>query len=381
MMPAKTWTLTDVDAGIFEADWKTELTDDVIIEKRTLQGGRQHGVDSVKVTSDTFSFEVLPTRGMNIWKMWAGNFEYGWKSPTKGPVHPSLVPLMEPSGLGWLDGFDEVFARCGLESNGAPEFDAEGKLVHPLHGKIANTPARKVSVEVDADCVKIIGVTEEARFHFMKLRLTSTITWKMGTTSLEIDDEVENLSAQDADIQMLYHINFGVPLLDGGSQVVAPIKTVVPRNDHSASSIEEWQNYSAPTIGFEEQVYFLELAGDDRGNSQTVLKNADESKGVAIRFNVNELPCFSLWKNTAGAEDGYVTGLEPATNFPNPKSFEKQKGRVVHIPGRGKHSFSVGIDCLDSPAKVSKAVADVKKLEPADATLNEHPLKHWCDGA
>ena len=124
------------------------------------------------------------------------------------------------------------------------------------------------------DIVKIVGVTEEARFHFMKLRLTSTITWKVGTTSLEIEDEVENLSAQDADIQMLYHINFGVPLLDGGSQVVAPIKSVVPRNDHAASSIEKWQDYSAPTIGFEEQVYFLELAGDDCGNSQAVLKNA-----------------------------------------------------------------------------------------------------------
>ena len=109
----------------------------------------------------------------------------------------------------------------------------------------------------------------------MNLRLTSTITWKMRTISLEIVDEVENLSAQDADIQMLYHINFGGPLLDGGSQVAAPIKTVVPRNDHAASSIEEWQNYSAPPIGFEDQVYLLELAGDDRGNSQTVLRNAE----------------------------------------------------------------------------------------------------------
>lgn len=380
-MPATKWTLTDVDAGIFEANWKTEISGGVSIEKRVLQGGKQQGVDSIKVSSDTFSFEVLPTRGMNIWKMWTGDFEYGWKSPTKGPVHPSFVPLMEPSGLGWLDGFDEVFARCGLESNGAPEFDEDGRLAHPLHGKISNTPARNVTIETDGDLIKIMGVVEEARFHFMKLRMTSTITWKIGSTSLQIDDEIENLSANDAEVQMLYHINFGEPLLDAGSKFAAPIKKVVPRNDHAASSISNWQEYLSPTIGYEEQVYFLELAGDAEGNTQAVLKNSNESKGVAIRSNVKQLPYFSVWKNTTSSEDGYVTGLEPSTNFPNPKSFEKAKGRVVHILGLGKHTFSVGIDCLNSSDKVSAAVAETKKLEPAETNVFDQPQKEWCQGA
>ena len=380
-MPATKWTLTDVDAGIFETSWKTKLSDGVTIEKRVLQGGKQQGVDSIKVSSDTFSFEVLPTRGMNIWKMWTGDFEYGWNSPTKGPVHPSLVPLMEPSGLGWLDGFDEVFARCGLESNGAPEFDKDGRLALPLHGKVSNTPARKVTIEADSDLIKIIGVVEEARFHFMKLRMTSTITWKIGSTGLQIDDEIENLSANDAEIQMLYHINFGEPLLDKGSTFAAPIKKVVPRNNHAASSISNWQEYLSPTVGYEEQVYFLELAGDAEGNTLAILKNLNESKGVAIRSNVNQLPYFSVWKNTASSEDGYVTGLEPATNFPNPKSFEKEKGRVVHIPGLGKHAFSVGIDCLSTSDLVSAAVTETKKLEPAETKILEQPQKKWCQGA
>ena len=37
--------------------------------------------------------------------------------------------------------------------------------------------------------------------------------------------------------------------------------------------------------------------------------------------------------------DGYVTGLEPATNFPNIKSFEKKMGRVVEW-GRGSRGIS-----------------------------------------
>ena len=65
------------------------------------------------------------------------------------PVNPAFVPLMEPAGLGWLDGFNELLCRCGLESNGPPEFDEAGRLLRPLHGRIANTPAHRVELIVD----------------------------------------------------------------------------------------------------------------------------------------------------------------------------------------------------------------------------------------
>ena len=84
-------------------------------------------------------------------------------------MHPSLVNLGEPSGLGWLDGFDEMLARCGLESNGAPDFDEEtNQLKHPLHGRIANRPAHEVTLTIDTDKkeMTLVGVVEETRFHF-----------------------------------------------------------------------------------------------------------------------------------------------------------------------------------------------------------------------
>ena len=55
------------------------------------------------------------------------------------------------SGLGWLSGFDELMCRCGLENNGAPEFNANGSLRYGLHGRIANTPAHHVELTVDGD--------------------------------------------------------------------------------------------------------------------------------------------------------------------------------------------------------------------------------------
>ncbi len=44
-----------------------------------------------------------------------------------------------------------------------------------------------------------------------------------------------------------------------------------------------------------------------------------------------------MWKNRQAASDGYVTGFEPAINFPNKRSFEKSKGRVATLqPGESR---------------------------------------------
>ena len=216
----KKWTLIDIANQIY----CDELTigpetlagkaSGCTVCKHRLHGGLSDGVDVVRVTGGELSFDVLPTRGMSLWKAWLGELEIGWRSPVRGPVHPRFVPLMEPGGFGWLDGSDELLVRCGLESNGAPDFDEHGRLRYPLDGRIGNRPAHYVEIAIDDDTgeISLTGVVEETRFHFLKLRLTSTVTTRTGEPGLHIHDRVENLSASAADIQMLYHVNFGQPL-------------------------------------------------------------------------------------------------------------------------------------------------------------------------
>ncbi len=354
------------------------------VTRRTLRGGLQEGVDAVRVDNDAISFVVLPTRGMSIWKAWQGEFQIGWRSPVRGPVHPSFVPIAEPSGLGWLDGFDELLVRCGLESNGAPEFDEDGRVKYPLHGRIANKPASSVEIDVNQDTgeIKVSGVVEEIRFHFTKLRLRTTISTKIGEPLIRVQDEIENLSASPAEIQMLYHINFGDPLLDAGSQFVAPLKTVVPRNANAAKGIGTWNSYAAPQAGFEEQVYFLELLSYEDGGTMALLKNAHGTRGVSMWFSKKQLPWYTVWKNTTALADGYVTGLEPGTNFPNPRSYEGEQGRVVKLEPGGRTSFDLALqlhDRADGIEAVEKKIAALqKKTEPK---VFDAPQPGWCADA
>jgi hypothetical protein len=347
-----------------------------------LRGGLSDGVDTIEVVAGKLSFTVLPTRGMSLWRARVGDFDIGWKSPVRGPVHPAFVDLGEPSGLGWLDGFDELLVRCGLESNGAPEHDEQtGRLKYPLHGRIGNRPAHSVFVGFDAQIGDIVvtGVVEESRFHFFKLRMTSTYRVKPGTHQIAIRDEIENFSASPAEMQMLYHVNFGPPLLDAGARVVGPFKTVVPRNDHAAASVKSWDSYQAAEPGFQEQVYFTDLLAGDDGRTRTLLKNAHGTRGVSLVYAPKQLPCFSLWKNTTSEQDGCVTGLEPGTNYPNPRSFEGEQGRVVKLAPGGKTAFNLALDLHATADEVAMAEQAIAKIAGGKTpTLHDRPLPKWC---
>ena len=100
----------------------------------------------------------------------------------------SAAPIAEPSGLGWLDGFDEMMVRCGLASNGAPEFDENGKLVWPLHGRIANLPASEVHVNIDENVgrIAIRGTVYENRFHIQRLQLQTEISLQLDSDEISI---------------------------------------------------------------------------------------------------------------------------------------------------------------------------------------------------
>ena len=63
------------------------------------------------------------------------------------------------------------------------------------------------------------------------------------------------------------------------------------------------------------------------------------------------------------AADGYVTGLEPGTNFPNPRSFEGQQGRVVKLGPGESARFEVELSVLGDAAAVTAADAAIKKIQ------------------
>jgi len=340
------------------AGWRVSL--------RMLAKGLSQGVELVEIDNGKLRFVVVPTRGMGLWRAWMENRELGWRSPVHGPVHPSYVPIAEPSGLGWLSGFDELMCRCGLESNGAPDFDERGQLIYPLHGRIANQPARELRLTIDdvAGTISLHGVVEESRFHFQKLRLHTVYTTNFGGSRVHWRDEVENFGGTTASMQMLYHTNIGEPQLDGGSRFVAAITDVWPGNsDTVALGIEDWDLFSAPHASFQQQVYQCRMIPDDDNNTRVLLRNSTGMSGIQLTYNVQQLPCFSLWRNLVASEDGYVTGIEPATNYPNPRSWETMHKRVVFLKPMVRWTAELALEWFLDPKAVAESERAIQELQ------------------
>ena len=59
-----------------------------------------------------------------------------------GPVNPAFVNLSGLGGLGWLDGFDELLARCGLALEWRP-FEIKTKQPDGIGEQHHLRPARQ----------------------------------------------------------------------------------------------------------------------------------------------------------------------------------------------------------------------------------------------
>lgn len=367
--------LTDVENGEFQESCRISAGNGSI-SKTTLRGGLSEGVDLVELHNGDLSISVLPTRGMGIWKCTFRGTPIGWQSPVSQPVNPAFVNLKERDGLGWLNGFNELMCRCGLSFHGPPGMDGDSEVT--LHGRIANLPAHKVVADVAEDgTLNVTGTVDECSLFGPALRLESTISTHIDSNSLTIRDRITNLSGQPTEFEILYHTNFGQPFMEEGSQLVAPVGEIAPRDPHSANGLENWTRYPAPQAGIQEEAFFFDLLADSSGQNEVLLKNAAGNLGVSLAWQKSELPCFTLWKNPQALADGYVTGLEPGTSLPNLKSFEREQDRLITLGPGKSYDCGFSISVFDSEAAVEEVSTRVTARASADAVVHAAPIAKY----
>jgi hypothetical protein len=337
------------------------------VHKFTLHGGKQEGVDVIEIDNGRLRLAVCPTRGMGI--LWGriGDVRLGWDSPVKETVNPIYINLSSKGGLGWLEGFNEFVARCGLEWSGHPGTDKfinnvgdEATMDLTLHGRVENLPASEVQVVCERQApyrIHIRGRVDERAFYGPKLELWTDLSTEPGSASFRLTDTITSQGGSEQEFQMLYHSNFGPPLLGEGATFVAAIDRITPFNAHAAEGIASHDKYAGPKLGFVEQVYDIFPASDAAGNTMAMLVNPAGDRAASVSFNVHELPCLTQWKNTTAEAEGYVTGIEPGTSFAHNRRIERQQGRVPKLAAGASSSFHIEYSVYLTPAEV-KATRD-----------------------
>ncbi len=289
------------------------------VRRLKLTEGKEAGMDIVEVrTGAGLSFEITPSKGMDISlaKMWG--VPLSWQSPS-GDVHPMYY---EANGTDWLrTASGGLLMTCGLSHVGNPSTDESGS--YGLHGRAHHTPAKHICVREEWDGDELLwsvsGVVEETAIFGSKLRLIREVSGRLGDNRIVIHDRVENFGFQPAVHMMLYHFNFGYPLLGELTKIVLPDAKGEVRGG-AGSMLEQATSWELPNASIHETVYYHELhpgASAQDNIAQVSVVNPQFPIGgelrpiqVALQWTKDTLPLLVQWRMPGAGE--HVLGLEPA---------------------------------------------------------------------
>jgi len=331
----------------------------------TYSDGKADGVRAIGVnTGSGLEFNVIPGRAMDIYNCRYRGIPLYFNSAT-GMTSPAYY---EEPGLRWLRTFfGGLLSTCGITYCGAPGTDGEDEL--GLHGRIGNSGAENVCISErwieDEYFITLSGRMREASVMGENITLTRTISTSLGAKSIKIEDVIENQGFTPQPLMMLYHFNFGFPLLSETSRIVAPIVSTEPREKQSAegNGVAECQEFSGPVTGYVEKVFFHKLAADSKDRTFTALINPDvggQPLGVVLRYNQKQLPELTEWKMIG--EDCYVCGLEPGTVNPVGRAAARKQGKLPLINAQETYNVGIEFEVLDTNEQITNIKNEASKL-------------------
>jgi hypothetical protein len=314
-----------------------------------LNEGNETGVRALEVhTGSGLQFTVLPDRGMDIADAAWNGASLAWHSST-GLSHPAYY---ESPGLGWLRGFyGGLLVTCGFMNVATPSED-EGEQFG-LHGRASFLPAKNVRFDAewqsDDYVVWAKGKVRETRVFGENVLLTRTISTKLGSRTIAIEDVFENQGFAPTPVMVLYHINAGFPVLDAGSELLINSE-VTPRDAEAAKGVEVAKQGAPPTPGFKEQVHLHRVQPNLDGWATAALVNRHfnngQGLGLCVRYRPNELPYFWQWRMVG--EGTYVMGLEPANCHVKGRGEERRQGRLPMLAAGEQRIHHLEISILTS---------------------------------
>ena len=321
------------------------------VETSILDNGSGRGIRIAWINTGTgLRYKVLIDRAMDISDAFYNQHSLAWLSHG-GITAPQ--PFSD-KGIDWLRTFNGgLLTTCGLTHVGGPESDEFGE--RGIHGHFSNIPAEIESIiQPDPQMGKmemsITGIIRETRIFGPSLALRRTISSTLGEANIRIHDEVINYGNTPAPLMILYHFNFGYPLVDEGTEILWE-GTWKPRFGEENAKIfkaeNDFKKCLSPLenhLGSGEEVVLIDPISDKNGMCNCGLYNPKIGLKVELIFLKNQLPTLTNWQHWGKNE--YVTGLEPGTNHPIGQAKARENKELILLaPSESR--------CFDLELKVS----------------------------
>ena len=309
-----------------------------------------------------FRFTTVPDRGLDIYACTYKGINLVYRTPN-GVVHPAFYSAR---GDEWLRTFyGGLLTTCGLTYFGAAGDDDEEEL--GLHGRYSTIPAARVNDTShwngDDYVLEVSGITEESVFFGSKLKLSRSISAKLGNRHVCIRDRVQNFGYRSSPLTILYHINAGFPLLDDTAELVIASVDVAPEDEQSRQGMAQRMKVSEPVPDFKEHNFLYTVARDSEGSSRAALVNRDLARGLGlyVLFTGTTLPYLNVWKMMACGE--YVVALEPCNTRVANRAILRQTKELPFLKPGERHEFELQIGVLDGDREIDDFCAKAHGLQ------------------
>ena len=335
----KTYTRREIEAYVNNIRQIAEIKEVELLATRG-RGNRQFEV----TTGSGFSFVVSPDRGLDISRASFCGKSLCYVTPN-GETAPSFYDRF---GSGWVKNFPAgMLTTCGLNNVGVEnEYDGTH---YGQHGNFSYLPADEVSCrsfwDGDDYILEVSGKVIDGALFANTLVVERKITAKAGESFFTLTDNITNISASPASIMLLYHCNFGFPLVSENAYI--DVKSDVrPRDDAAEAGIDTYNVMAAPQEGYSEQVFEHRVSAEADGTVIAKVINPDfnVAEGAYLKYNKNQLPVLVEWKQMGFGS--YVLGIEPANAFVSGFTAAKESGELKYIEPGKTATFEIEIGIL-----------------------------------
>lgn len=291
----------------------------VTLRRVTVSEGKAKGTDLIEVrTAGGLELEIRPDTGLDIGQCLFKGRNMSWLSKN-GYDSPAVISPYETEFVNTFPG--GLLYTCGLRSAGPANRD--GDEWHPLHGRYHSLAAEQLSSEICGDEIRVSGTIRETALFGHALEVKRTIRIPVYGSSVTVEDTVTNLTPKDEGFMMIYHCNFGYPLLSEKARLILPEeRETVPRTPFAATGLERACEFDAPIPGEEERVFFQKMKKDFRAE----LVNPELKTAMRITWSGETLPILSQWRSMASGD--YVLGLEPTNCYIMGRHDERENGTL-----------------------------------------------------
>jgi len=275
------------------------------IRLERLEEGAHAGMRIARVWNAAgLSFCVTPDRCLDLYDFSYKGVNLAFHSKNGLDASPFLLNGGEFFSY-WPGG---MLATCGLDNAGGAA-QADEMNPYPIHGRIGSRSAEQFGSDAywegDDYILELSGNIRESRLYGRSLELRRRITTSLHATEVTITDTITNRTNAPEPVFLLYHFNFGYPLLDEDALFFGP---GFETNDYSNSGDTDHLHMHAPVDDLPQQTFCH--VPHTKGIVTAGLYQPKRRLAAYLRYDTTSLPYLLEWKCLKSHD--YVLAIEPA---------------------------------------------------------------------